>query len=87
MPLGHVYAEAALPRPDWGSFMLGCVVPAVAGGEGAYVPLQHKRYISVTGRDRSGQPLTVSMEWIEPGDEAYEEATFFLRFVNRRGLG
>ncbi len=83
MPLGHVHAETTLPKPDWGPFMLGHVVRTVAGGSGVYVPLEDKQYLAITGRGWDGRPLTVSLEWVKPGDEEYNEAEFLVRFINR----
>lgn len=83
MPLGHVHAKTTLPKPDWGPFMLGQVIRTASGGSGAYVPLEHKEYLAITGRGQDERSLTVSLEWVQPGDEAYDEAKFFVRFVNR----
>ncbi len=83
MPLGHVRAEETLPRPDLGPFLLGRFVITALGGRASAIPLQHRRFLRVHGHDRSGAPLVVAFEWLEPADEAWTEARYFVRFVNR----
>jgi hypothetical protein len=86
MPLGLVRAEEALPRPDLAPSLLGdFVITALGGGPGDLVPLRDRRFLRISGRGRDGRPLTVAFEWLGPADEGYDEARFFVRFVNRAG--
>lgn len=89
LPLGHIQAEASLPRPDWKPFIVGHILKeALAATLGTQPPsggpqLQHRHYLYVRGRDPSGAPLELAFDWYGPGHPDYEEAQFVVRFVNR----
>lgn len=89
MPLGYISAEVSLPQPDWTPFLVGHALKeallTMAGGatseSGGYIPLSHRHYLRITGRDQKGSPLELLFAWYDPGDPEYEEAEFVLRFV------
>lgn len=85
MPLGHVRAEPTLPRPDVGPWLLAHFVITALGRGSAGPPLRDRWFLRISGRDRDRRPLTVAFEWLGPADPGYDEARFFVRFINRTG--
>lgn len=89
MPLGYIRAEVSLPRPDWKPFIIGHVLKeALATALGTTAPsgapyLEHRRYLYIRGKGKDGTPLELAFDWFNPGDEGYEAAEMWVRFVQR----
>lgn len=95
MPLGKIWAEELLPRPDFKTFLAGkAIIALIATSFGRPIPdggpyLEDKYYLKINGYDKNKKQASLIFEWFGPADivgserEKYQEAKMLFKFINR----
>ncbi|MEW6407587.1 MAG: hypothetical protein AB1465_02765 [Patescibacteria group bacterium] len=95
MPLGKIWAEKLLPRPDFKKFFAGkAIIALIATSFGRAIPaggpyLEDKHYLKINGYDKNKKQASLVFEWFGPEDivgtwrEKYQEAEILFKFINR----